>query len=54
MDDFELFRAMNEEFDELRDEFRKRGLHKRPFVEWSHFENPATEPAERRQDGMAG
>ena len=41
MNDFELFKAMNEaekKYNELRDEFRKRGLHKKPYCEFSHIE----------------
>ena len=38
MSDWELFEAMNEaekKYNELRDEFRARGLHNKPFVEYS-------------------
>jgi hypothetical protein len=41
MNDFELFRAMNDaekKYDELRNEFRKRGLHRKAYVEFSHFD----------------
>jgi hypothetical protein len=41
MNDFELFRAMNEaekKYDELRNEFIKRGLHRKAYVEFSHFD----------------
>jgi len=39
MNDWELFEAMNEaerRFNELQAEFRKRGLHNKPFAEYSH------------------
>ena len=39
MNDFELFEAMNEaeeRFEALKAEFRARGLHNKPFYEYSH------------------
>lgn len=39
MDDFELFNAMNDaekKYDALRDEFRRRNLHRTPYCEFSH------------------
>ena len=38
MNDWELFEAMNEaekQFIELQNEFRKRGLHNKPLIEYS-------------------
>jgi hypothetical protein len=40
MNDFELFKAMNKaekKYDALRNEFRRRGLHKKPYCEFSRF-----------------
>ena len=58
MDDFELFEAMNEaekRYDELRNEFRKRGLHKKPYCEFSHFRDADIpwqwEPSNRSEFG---
>lgn len=39
MNDWELFEAMNEaekRYEELKAEFRARGLHNKPFYEYSH------------------
>lgn len=39
MNDWELFEAMNEaekRFEALKAEFRARGLHNKPFYEYSH------------------
>ena len=44
MNDFELFEAMNEaekKYDELRNEFRERGLHQKPYCEYSHYDPDA-------------
>ena len=38
MNDFELFQAMNDAekiYDELRNEFRSRDLHRKPYCEFS-------------------
>ena len=41
MNDFELFKAMNEaeeKYNRLRNEFRKRGLHKKAYCEFTRLE----------------
>lgn len=41
MNDYELFHLMckaEKEYDKLLKEFRRRGLDKKPYCEWSKFE----------------